>query len=106
MVKINIDYLDVKFPDYSFTINEIVDEIFKEKLDDDVRNFAKSDIGIDTVYKSYDLRKIDLNGTDYLRPEIRLNDLYVKIADKTTLKSSKLRKTLYCPYTHVGFITL
>jgi len=89
MVIINIDYLDVKFPDFSYTINEIVDDIFKEKLDDDVRDFAKSGIGIERVFKSFDLRKIDVNGTDYLRPETRLNDLYVKIAEKALKASNR-----------------
>jgi len=89
MVIINIDYLDVKFPNFSYTISEIVDDIFKQKLDDDVRNFAKNDIGIDRVYKSYDLRKIDVNGTDYVRPEIRLNDLWVQIAEKALRVSNR-----------------
>jgi len=89
MVIINIDYLDVKFPDYNFTLKEIVDDIFKEKLDDDVRKFAKSGTGIDRVYKSYDLRKIDVNGTDYLRPEIRLNDMFVKIAENALKASNR-----------------
>jgi len=89
MVVINIDYLNVKFPDYTFTIKEIVDEIFKEKLDDDVRSFAKSDIGIDRVYKSYDLRKMDVTGTDYIRPDIKLNDMWVKIAEKAIKDSDR-----------------
>jgi len=89
MVTINIDYLDVKFPDYSYTINEIVDDIFKEKLDDDVVKFAKSGIGIDRIYKSYNLRKMDINGTDYVRPEIKVNDLFVKIAEKALKASNR-----------------
>ena len=76
-------------PDRPGAFKEIVDEIFKEKLSDDVQNFAKSDIGIDRVYKSYYLRKIDVNGTDYIRPEIRLNDMWVQIAEKALQASNR-----------------
>ena len=89
MVFLNIAYLDVNFPKYSYSISEIVDEIFKQKLDDDVRNFAKNNMGIDRVYKSYDLSKIAINGTEYLRPEIRLNDMYVKIAENALRVSNR-----------------
>lgn len=88
MVILNIEYLNVKFPDYSYTQNEIVDDIFTQKLDDEVRNFAKTKTGIDRVYKSYDLRKIS-NGTDYLAPKVQLNDMYVKIAEKAFQDSNR-----------------
>jgi len=62
----------------------------KKKLDDEVRDIAKNNIGIDKIYKSYDLHKIPINGSDYLRPDILLNDMYVKIAKK----AFKISKTM------------
>lgn len=90
MTTINLSYLDVSFPRYRYTIKEIVDEIFSQKLDNDVRNYIKNHIGIENVYKSFDLRKISINGSDYLRPDILLNDMYAKIAKK----AFKISKTI------------
>jgi len=58
MTKINISYLDVNFPKFSYTLEELVDNIFKNKLDEEARNFSKSKMGIERVYKAYDLNKI------------------------------------------------
>jgi len=90
MVTINISHLDVNFPKYRYTTKEIVDEIFSEKLSDDGRNYVKNRIGIDRVYKSYDLRKINIFDSDYLSPDVLLNDMFVKIAKKA-LKTSKTK---------------
>ena len=90
MALINIEYLDVNFPKYRYTIKEIVDEIFSQKLDNDIQNYMKNHMGIENVYKSFDLRKISINGSDYLRPDILLNDIYVKIAKK----AFKISKTM------------
>ena len=79
---VSIEYLDLKFPEYSYTIDEIVDDIFGEKLDDEIKNFAKNKIGIDKVYKSFDLRKIDVNGTDYIKPDVKLHDMFESVAKK------------------------
>jgi len=84
---VSIEYLDLKFPEYSYTIDEIVDDIFGEKLDDEIKNFAKNKIGIDKVYKSYDLRKIDVNGTDYIKPDVKLHDMFESVA-KNALESA------------------
>ena len=90
MTEINISYLDVNFPKYNYTIKEIVDEIFSQKLDSDVQNYIKTRVGIDRVYKSYDLNKININESDYLRPDILLNDMYVNIA-KNAFKITKIK---------------
>ena len=90
MTAVHLSYLDVNFPKYRYTIKEIVDEIFLQKLDNDVRNFIKNHIGIESVYKSFDLRKISITGSDYLRPDILLNDMYVQIAKK----AFKISKTM------------
>jgi len=89
MTLINIEYLDVNFPNYSYTLKEIVDDIFQQKLDDEVRNFAKNGTGIDRVYKTYDLNKIKEDQSEYLTPHIRLNDMFVKIAEKALQASSR-----------------
>jgi len=89
MVLINIEYLDVNFPNYSYTLKEIVDVFFQQKLDDPIKKFAKNGTGIDRVYKSYDLSKITEDQSEYLPPHIRLNDMYVKIAEKALEASKK-----------------
>jgi 3-oxoacyl-[acyl-carrier-protein] synthase III len=86
---VSIEYLDLKFPEYSYTIDEIVDDIFGEKLDDEIKNFAKNKTGIDKVYKSFDLRKIDVNGTDYIKPDVKLNDLFELVAKKALESAGK-----------------
>jgi len=86
---VGIEYLDLKFPEYSYTIDEIVDDIFGEKLDDEIKNFAKNKTGIDKVYKSFDLRKIDVNGTDYIKPDVKLNDLFELVAKKALESAGK-----------------
>ena len=90
MALIDIEYLDVNFPKYRYTVKEIVDEIFSQKLDNDVQNYIKNHIGIENIHKSFDLHKISINGSDYLRPDILLNDIYVKIAKK----AFKISKTM------------
>jgi len=89
MVLINIEYLDVNFPNYSYTLKEIVDVFFQQKLDDPIKKFAKNGTGIDRVYKSYDLSKITEDQSEYLPPHIRLNDMYVKIAEKALEASNR-----------------
>jgi len=86
---VSIEYLDLKFPEYSYTIDEIVDDIFGEKLDDEIKNFVKNKIGIDKVYKSFDLRKIDVNGTDYIKPDVKLNDLFELVGKKALESAGK-----------------
>ena len=86
---VSIEYLDLKFPDYSYTIDEIVDDIFAEKLDDEIRNFAKNKTGIGKIYKSFDLRKIDVNGSDYIKPDVKLNDMFESVAQKAIESSGR-----------------
>jgi len=84
---VSIEYLGIKFPEYSYTIDEIVDDIFGEKLDDEIKNFAKNKTGIERIFKSYDLRKIDVNGTNYIKPDVKLHDMFESVA-KNALESS------------------
>ena len=79
MVRLNISPIEIKFADYSYTVEEIVDKILKDKLGEDVKKFSKSGLKIDRVYKAHDLYKIDLHGKKYSPPDVKLNDLFVQI---------------------------
>ena len=83
---INISNISFSFAKYSYTIDEIVDDILREKLDPDVREFCKEKLGINRIYKSYDLSNVEFNDSKYLAPDIKLNDLYAECAKKV-LKS-------------------
>jgi len=89
MTLINIEYLDVNFPKYSYTLKEIVDDFFQQKVDDEIKEFSKNGTGIDRVYKSYDLSRITEDQSEYLTPHVKLNDMYVKIAEKALEVSGK-----------------
>lgn len=88
MPTVDISQICLSFPRYSYTIEEIVDDLFSDKLDEEVKNFCKTKLGIDRVYKTYDLSKIKAEDTSYLLPDIRLNDMYVESA-KRVLSFSK-----------------
>jgi 3-oxoacyl-[acyl-carrier-protein] synthase III len=90
MSAINISQIDINFPRYSYTIEEIVDELLVDKLDEEVKRFCKKELGINRVYKSYDLSKIKFDDAAYLMPDIRLNDMYIESASKI-LDSSKIK---------------
>jgi 3-oxoacyl-[acyl-carrier-protein] synthase III len=86
---INISNIDINLAKYSYTIEEIVDDLLKEKLDDEVRNFCKEKLGIKKVYKSYDLSKVKFDDASYLTPDVDLNDMYVQSAKKVLHPSRK-----------------
>lgn len=88
MSTVNISQIHLTFPRYSYSIEEIVDDLFSDKLDGEVKKFCKMKLGIDRVYKTYDLSKIKVEDTTYLLPDIRLNDMYVESA-KRVLSASK-----------------
>ena len=58
-------------------------------MDDQIRNFAKNKTGIERIYKSFDLRKIDVNGTNYIKPDVKLNDMLESVAQKALESSGK-----------------
>ncbi len=88
MSTVNISQIHLTFPRYSYSTEEIVDDLFSDKLDGEVKKFCKMKLGIDRVYKTYDLSKIKVEDTTYLLPDIRLNDMYVESA-KRVLSASK-----------------
>jgi len=82
MTQVNISNIDINFPPYSYTIDEIVDDFLNKKLETEVKNFCKQELGIDRIYKAYDLSKISNNETDYVEPNIQLNEMYVSITKR------------------------
>lgn len=82
MPAINISNIDINLARYSYTVEEIVDDLLKTKLDEEVKDFCKTKLGISKVYKSYDLSQIKFDDTSYVAPHIDLNDMYVETAKR------------------------
>ena len=61
MASVNLSNIVVTKAKFRYSISEIVDDFLKKKLDKDVREYAKNELGIDYVYKSYDFSKIDFD---------------------------------------------
>ena len=88
MPVIDISNIEVNFSGYSYNVEELVDDLLSDKLDEDVKKFAKKELGIERIFKAYDLSKVKIKDPQYLVPDVRLNDMYVEIAEKI-LRSSK-----------------
>ncbi len=69
----------VKAP-FRYSISEIVDDMLRDKMDREAREYAKSRLGIDYVYKSYDLSRVDFGSDQYLEPHIAMDGLYRQTA--------------------------
>lgn len=89
MTLLNLSPIEIKFADFSYTVEELVDEILKERLDEDVRTIARNDLKIERVYKAFDLRKIDLKNTAYTPPAQNLNDMFVEVGQKLLQRLNK-----------------
>jgi len=76
----NIVFTKSKF---RYSISEIVDDFLKKKIDKDVREYVKNELGIEYVYKSYDFSKIDFEKSDFVESDISLNEMYYKNAQKS-----------------------
>ena len=85
MVLLNLSPIEMKFADFSYSVDEIVDDILKERLDEDVRSISKNDLKIDHVYKAFNLKKMNLKNTSYTPPDQNLNDMFVQVG-KNLLK--------------------
>jgi 3-oxoacyl-[acyl-carrier-protein] synthase III len=83
MASLNLSGISVTKPKFRYSITELVDDFLKKKLDKEVRDYAKNELGIDYVYKSYDLSRVDFSKDDFLEPDIPLNDLYFQAAKKS-----------------------
>ena len=76
----NIVFTKSKF---RYSISEIVDDFLKKKIDKDVREYVKNELGIEHVYKSYDFSKIDFEKGDFVESDVSLNEMYYKNAKKS-----------------------
>jgi len=81
-MKVNFKKIEILKAKYRYSIREIVDDFLKKKLDKQVRDFAKNELGIETVYKSFDFSKVDFFKNNFEEPQIGLNDLYFRVSKK------------------------
>ena len=65
---------------FRYSISEIVDDMLRDKMDKESRAYAKSRLGIEYVYKSYDLSKVDFGSDRYVEPHIAMDGLYRQAA--------------------------
>ena len=63
MTSVNLSNISITKAKFRYSISEIVDDFLKKKLDKEVREYAKNELGIDYVYKSYDFLKMFRNIT-------------------------------------------
>ncbi len=68
---------------YRYSMSEMVDDFLKKKLDKEVREYAKNELGIDYIYKSYDFSKIDFEKGDFVESDVSINDMYYQTAKKS-----------------------
>ncbi len=61
MTSVNLSNIAITKAKFRYSMSELVDDFLKKKLGEDVREYAKNELGIDYVYKSYDFSKIDSN---------------------------------------------
>ena len=64
-------------------MSELVDDFLKKKLGKDVREYAKNELGIEHVYKSYDFSKIDFDRENFVESDVSLSDMYYHTAKKS-----------------------
>ncbi|MBM3910323.1 MAG: hypothetical protein FJ356_01585, partial [Thaumarchaeota archaeon] len=88
MVSVGLSQICVNYPRFSYSIREIVDDFLRPKLDSEVREYVKDNLGIDKVFKIYDFDRIDFSKNDYLEPDVPKNELFLKTA-KDLLRNSK-----------------
>jgi len=64
-------------------MSELVDDFLRKKLSKEVREYAKNELGIDYIYKSYDFSKIDFEKDDFVEPDVSLGDMYYRTLKKS-----------------------
>jgi len=87
MTSVNLSNITISKAKYRYSISELVDDFLRKKLDKEVRDFAKNDLGIDYVFKSFDFSKVDFSKGNFEEPHISLNDMYFRAAKKTLSNS-------------------
>ena len=69
MTQINLSNTVFTKAKFRYSISEIVDDFLKKKLEKDVRQYVKNNLGIDYIYKSYDFSKIDFDKGDFIESD-------------------------------------
>ena len=72
--------ISVAMAPFRYSISEIVDDILRDKMDKETREYAKNQLGIEYVYKSYDLSRIDFESDRYVEPHVTADELYLQSA--------------------------
>ena len=83
MTSVNLSNIAITKAKFRYSMSELVDDFLKKKLDKDVREYAKNELGIDHVYKSYDFSKIDFDKDDFVESDVNLSDMYYHTAKKS-----------------------
>ncbi len=80
---VNLSNIAITKGKFRYSISEVVDDFLKKKLDKEVREYAKNELGIDHIYKSYDFSKIDFDKGNFVESDVSLNDMYYQTAKKS-----------------------
>lgn len=83
MTRINLSGIATVSAKYRYSVAEIVDDFLRDKIERDVRDYVKSELGIGQVYKAYDFSKIDFSKGSFVEPDERLDQMYLKSAKKS-----------------------
>ena len=59
MTSVNLSNISITKAKFRYSMSELVDDFLRKKLSKEVREYAKNELGIDHIYKSYDFSKID-----------------------------------------------
>ena len=77
-----IGNINFEYGKFKYGIGEIL-KFFNKKIDPDVSDYCKNKLGIETVYKNYDLSKIDFSKSGYVEPDVSITDLQDESIKKT-----------------------
>ena len=83
MTSVNLSNIAITKAKFRYSMSELVDDFLKKKLSKEVREYAKNELGIDHVYKSYDFSKIDFDKGDFVESDVNISDMYYHTAKKS-----------------------
>jgi len=78
MTFVNLSNIAITKAKFRYSVSELVDDFLRKKLSKEVREYAKNELGIDYIYKSYDFSKIDFEKDDFVEPDVSLSDMYYR----------------------------
>ena len=83
MTSVNLSNIAITKAKFRYSMSELVDDFLRKKLSKEVREYAKNELGIDHIYKSYDFSKIDFEKDDFVEPDVSLSDMYYRTLKKS-----------------------